>query len=198
LTQSKKASSTLADYTSGKAQPKPKSWIFRRCPKVGGKNVCNIYKKSFLGGFTSPTAYLLEHFHKVFSTSVSNSSGQSKLDEFVKCGKARESKISRTIAIFFTVDLYPPHLVSGMGFKNLMALLASGFQIPNRTTFARSFIPTACKQRYASLLKINLNLRICFLGNNNADLPFNNLCYAASLTMRRSFPVSKLLTKIMG
>ncbi|XP_045036855.1 E3 SUMO-protein ligase ZBED1-like [Daphnia magna] len=153
LAQSKEASSTSTDATSGKVQPKAKSWVFKHCQKVGGKNVCNICKKSFSGGSTSPIAYHLEHLHKIFSTSVSNSSGQSKLDQFVKCGKARKSKISKAIASFLTVDLYPPHLVSGMGFKNLMALLAPGYQIPNRTTFARNFIPTAYRQLRASLEK---------------------------------------------
>ncbi len=116
-----------------------------------GRVKCNICEKSykFNNSTTSHMTHLLRQHPTVvdFSSSQSEKSvGSSEDQKSSSISKKRKKDIARALTKIITVDMRPPHMMKGTGFRSAMKVIEPNYVVPHPTTFTRTYVPEAYQE----------------------------------------------------
>ena len=102
--------------------------------------------------------------------------------------KKRKKDITRALTKIITVDMRPPHMMKGTGFRSAMKVIEPNYVVPHPTSFTRTYVPEA----YQELKKIVLEkLKDAIHLNLSTDLWTDNFRKIAYITIVAHFITSK-------
>ena len=154
---------------------------------------CNICDKSFK--FNNSTTSHMTHLLRKHPTVVdfsspeqSEKSAGSSEAQNNSISKKRKKDITRALTKIITVDMRPPHMMKGTGFRSAMKVIEPNYVVPHPTTFTRTYVPEA----YQELKKIVLEkLKDAIHLNLSTDLWTDNFRKIAYITIVAHFITSK-------
>ncbi len=158
-----------------------------------GRVKCNICEKSykFNNSTTSHMTHLLRQLPTVvdFSSSQSEKSvGSSEDQKSSSISKKRKKDIARALTKIITVDMRPPHMMKGTGFRSAMKVIEPNYVVPHPTTFTRTYVPEA----YQEVKKIVFEkLKDAIHLNLSTDLWTDNFRKISYITIVAHFITSK-------